>query len=208
VPEVARALEGQLGEAVPRAVASAVCGALCWLPSDPHLFAWDARQFWPLFEALDLSLVRSIADPFFGSAQMAAELVARGKLVVTCQAEMVGVRGGTLKVYQPQFWEELVARHRLDAVISRPIPGVLDLMLPMALRLVPLVCVLVPAGWVEQPHSARRAWMQRLSAERRLHVVATWPDDLLGERCVWVCLFRNQAVREQVMPSRGGYKGS
>ena len=92
VHDVARALTERLGSTVSEEVSREVCGALCWLPDDPHLLAWDARQFWPLFEALDLSLVRSIADPFFGSSQMVAELVSRGKLVVTCQGEVQGRR--------------------------------------------------------------------------------------------------------------------
>lgn len=144
-----------------------------------------------------MSLVRGIADPFFGSAQMVAELVRRGKLVVTCQAELEGATGAVHKVYQEAFWQQLVAQHCIDIVISRPIPGVLDTVLPLALRYVPLVCALVPARWVENPHTARRAWTQQLSANQLLHVVATWPDDLQGERCVWVCLFRNQAVHRQ-----------
>ena len=198
VPEVCEALSDRLGGAVSLEVAKEACGSLCWMPSDPAQLAWDARQFWPLFEAIDFSLVRSALDPFYGSAQVVQGLVERGKLLVTCQGEIEAEGGGSLKVYQPGFWQEMVAQHRLDAVISRPVPGVLDLVLPLALEYVPLVCALVPALWVEDAHLARKGWMQRLSARQLLHVVATWPDDLQGERCVWLCLFRNQAVRQQV----------
>jgi len=197
VTDVQEVLREHLGSSVPVGIAREVCGALCWLPDNSPYVGWDARQFWPLAEAIDLSLVRGIADPFFGSAQMVAELVRRGKLVVTCQAELEGATGAVHKVYQEAFWQQLVAQHCIDIVISRPIPGVLDIVLPLALRYVPLVCALVPARWVENPHTARRAWMQQLSANQLLHVVATWPDDLQGERCVWVCLFRNQAVHRQ-----------
>ena len=35
-----------------------VCGALCWLhDNSPHV-RWDARQIWPLAEAINLSSVK------------------------------------------------------------------------------------------------------------------------------------------------------
>ena len=78
--------------------------------------------------------------------------------------------------------------------------NLLDLVLPMLVRLSPVVCMLVPRTYVVDGLAPRQQWLQSLEALGRLHLVAgASARSHAHEPHLWLVIFWDNSTRLQML---------
>lgn len=171
---------------------------------------WESRQLrddWEsagrvelLLGALDFSFMGAKVDPFAGaSRRLAAEFSTYGiQLVSNHQGHEVG-GGYQLDPLQHGSYARWDRELALDAVVTRPPAGVLDIALPLAVKTARLaVCCQVPETFIAQAAGPRRQWLRKLDSAGRLMIIYGQRQGPKGQRCVWVVVFRARHVADML----------
>lgn len=86
---------------------------------------------------------------------------------------------------------------RYDGIVASPWFSVLDIALCAALTTrCRFIAFHVPGHYLTSAHPARAAFLQRLSEEQRLLVLANLPRSANGRRCAWLLIFASSSDRD------------
>jgi hypothetical protein len=95
---------------------------------------------------------------------------------------------------QPSFYHSVAQHVAIGAVVTSPWFAVLDIALPLAVAVSPLVaCVHVPGHYVTDAHPSRVSYLRRLMQEGRVHFLWNLPKGPSGRRCCWILVFASPA---------------
>jgi transposase InsO family protein len=87
-----------------------------------------------------------------------------------------------------------------DVAITSPWFTMLDLALPLLMTLATkAVFCHVPGHYITNMPQGRRDWLRSLCTQRRAVVIANLPRSPMGYSCLWLCVFRSEEDREQLL---------
>ena len=88
----------------------------------------------------------------------------------------------------------------VPCIIGSPPPPLVDLLLPtLASTVLHMVSVRVPASYLSNGPSPRRAWLRRMQAAGRLHILCGLPASSAGFCHLWVTVFASEALKLQLL---------
>ena len=106
---------------------------------------------------------------------------------------------------QPRSWMRWSVDRAIDAVITSPYFGFLDLVVPLMFLFVPILIVHVPSTWLFSATPQRRYWLQEQYDAGRLHVISNLPRGAPGPwRCCWVVLTHDSDLMKAVVVKPDG----
>ena len=157
-----------------------------------------------LLEYVDLSLITSIADVWSGTGTIPRYFQRMGHTVVAndiCERYPAEFHEDAL---QPSLYRRLKAKGLCDAIVTSPWFKMADLAAPLAAEFCDrLACLHLPGTFIVDAPEARAVWLAQLKAEGRLFTVLSLPPGPVGHRCIWLCVFKNRALRDaMVRPGR------
>lgn len=180
---------------------------------------WESRHRleWPLegraavlTNALHFDKLGQCIDVLAGaSALLAREFKVQGVKVISNSPHPGGVAELQLDPLQPYSFGILRAQFSLDVFIMRPWAQLLDVMLPLAVRVArQAVCCQVPHSYISGAQGPRRAWLAKKETEQRVMLIQGPAVGPRLQRVLWLVVFRTAALREQCCKVEAvGFKG-
>ena len=170
-----------------------------------------AREAKALKEAIDFSSIPTTWDPFSGRCSVARLIGQEMSPTVTVHTSdhHMGIECDMhLNGLCSDWVDRASTRGGLDAIVTSPPAGILDLALPMVARFAKLVaCCQVPLHYITKAHDPRAYWLRNLHDEGRLFFI---PSDSTGVpkglRQVWIVVFKTKAVSDWLRKPYAGYK--
>jgi hypothetical protein len=103
--------------------------------------------------------------------------------------------------FQPGWYQDLVKRRVLGAVVSMPWSRTLDVAVPLAVAYAAeAVFVEVPVAWVASAPPPRAAWLDQLRAEGRLIcIMGGLSLPVMSTPVQWLCIFKHEWVRKRMV---------
>ena len=172
-----------------------------YTPGQPQRIATTELEIRALLEVIDFTLISSIVDTFSGGSTIKRVFKQESNVQVLCNDVDSGVEAYYhMDALQPSTYIKIKREYGLDAVIISPTFAFLDLALPLAvLHAEQLVCCHVPGHYFTCAPSARFEWMRQLQEQKRLHVLAGLPIGPSHRRCLWLIIFRSEAIKRVLL---------
>jgi hypothetical protein len=168
-------------------------------PGEPQRVATLQPEVRELLLAVDFTDCRAILDPFAGENNIRDAFNAHALDVVTNDINQRLEADYHLDALQPSSYETMQLDQELDAVVMSPFFTVLDVALPLAVRVARrVVCCHVPGHYVTNAPRARMDWLSKLQAEERLVLIVGLPRGPTGRRCMWLIIFRTRLLRDRM----------
>jgi hypothetical protein len=172
-----------------------------YTPGQPQRIATTELEIRALLEVIDFTLISSIVDTFSGGSTIKRIFKQESDVQVLCNDVDSGVDAYYhMDALQPSTYIKIKKEYGLDAVIISPTFAFLDLALPLAvLHAEQLVCCHVPGHYFTCAPSARFEWMRQLQEQKRLHVLAGLPIGPSHRRCLWLIIFKSEAIKRVLL---------
>ena len=172
-----------------------------YTPGQPQRIATTELEIRALLEVIDFTLISSIVDTFSGGSTIKRVFKQESNVQVLCNDVDSGVEAYYhMDALQPSTYIKIKREYGLDAVIISPTFAFLDLALPLAvLHAEQLVCCHVPGHYFTCAPSARFEWMRQLQEQKRLHVLAGLPIGPSHRRCLWLLIFKSEAIKRVLL---------
>ena len=172
-----------------------------YTPGQPQRIATTELEIRALLEVVDFTLLPSIVDTFSGTNTIKTIFKKEQNLQVLCNDVDDSMEAHYhLDGLQPSTYKKIKKEYGLDAVVISPTFTFLDLALPLAvLHAEQIVCCHVPGHYLTCAPLARFEWMRHLQNQNRMHILAGLPIGPSHRRCLWLIIFRSEAVKRLLL---------
>ena len=144
-----------------------------------------------LLEVVDFTLLTSVVDSWPTDATLMSTLQQRRP-----HLQAAPLVSAPWKALHPGPYLEAQATNQLPAIVAAPSSHVTDLLLCLAAMHVDIVaCILAPITFLQTAPTARRSWLQQLTASNRLRIVLGAPVVAGAVQCVWLCVFKSAQLQ-------------
>jgi len=170
-------------------------------PGRPERIPTLAAKIEPLLQLFSFAPGITVFDPWGGSRSISSVFATHGVRVLSndidpeCDTEYHG------NALQPELYRRVQAEHgSLDVIVMSPWFRLLDIALPLAVisTSVAVMCH-VPGHYLSDSHPARVRLFSEWRTAGRLHVLLGLPTSLMGRRCAWLVVFRDESARDQLL---------
>jgi hypothetical protein len=150
-----------------------------------------------LVQSVDFSHATRIVDMFSGGGNITRAFETMlGRSIVCNDVNTRLTAEFHLDALQPSSYTAIAGQQGIHVVIMSPYFTILDLALPLAVQYAQhAVCCHVPGHYITDGPTARMQWLKGLSTQGRLAIIMGAPRGPSGRRCVWLIVYRSEAIK-------------